>query len=118
MVEQDDCEEIFNDNDYNDITDNMVCAGGRGSDFCTGDQGGPLVCPNADGDLVKKKILFSFTSFFIAKKNNKLEQVLAGIASFADCGFDRYPGVYTKMANYAKWIEDTIGGSTDEEEFY
>ena len=55
-------------------------------DACTGDSGGPL-----------------FT--WINKK-----RYLIGIVSWGyGCGLDLYPGVYTKVNNYRKWIRQNTG---------
>ncbi|XP_014467224.1 PREDICTED: serine protease hepsin-like [Dinoponera quadriceps] len=65
----------------NRITDNMICAGRGGQDSCQGDSGGPLLVQEAD----------------------KLE--IAGIVSWGvGCGKPGYPGVYTRVSRYLKWI--------------
>lgn len=59
--------------------DMMICAGYQEGviDSCQGDSGGPLIC---HGKLV-------------------------GVVSFgAGCGRPGYPGVYTRIDNYSKWI--------------
>ncbi|CAB1424023.1 unnamed protein product [Pleuronectes platessa] len=69
------------------LTPNMMCAGNYrgGKDSCQGDSGGPLIC---DG---------KFT----------------GIVSWGiSCAIAYYPGVYTKVGNYVKWIENTIRDNT------
>ncbi|KAJ8412015.1 hypothetical protein AAFF_G00142820 [Aldrovandia affinis] len=61
------------------ITKNMICAGSvfGGKDSCQGDSGGPLIC------------------------NGFLE----GIVSWGiSCAKPYYPGVYTKVKNYVRWI--------------
>ena len=67
------------------ITENMICAGytfGQ-KDSCQGDSGGPLIVPNGRGGWF-----------------------LAGVVSFgnASCTTPNFPGVYTRVANYASWI--------------
>ncbi|XP_063798231.1 trypsin-3-like isoform X1 [Pseudophryne corroboree] len=65
------------------ITSNMICAGftNGGKDACQGDSGGPLVC---DGRVF-------------------------GIVSWGhSCANPKYPGVYTAVANFQKWIYRTI----------
>ncbi len=79
-----------------EITSNMLCAATPGTgwdkDSCQGDSGGPLVVSSQDGTGTFK---------------------LAGIVSWGNgCAMQGYPGVYTKVANYTRWIE-TRGGSMD-----
>ncbi|KAF7281460.1 hypothetical protein GWI33_004749 [Rhynchophorus ferrugineus] len=65
----------------NQITDNMICAGFEEGekDSCQGDSGGPLVYNNT----------------------------LVGIVSFGiGCARKDYPGVYTNVVNYIKWIQN------------
>ncbi|XP_018055483.1 PREDICTED: transmembrane protease serine 9-like [Atta colombica] len=65
----------------NRITENMICAGRSNQDSCQGDSGGPLLVQEAD----------------------KLE--IAGIVSWGvGCGRPGYPGVYTRVTRYLKWI--------------
>ncbi|XP_055747700.1 trypsin I-P1-like [Salvelinus fontinalis] len=62
------------------ITDNMMCAGSRfgGKDSCQGDSGGPLIC------------------------NGNLE----GIVSWGiSCANPYFPGVYTQVRMYVRWID-------------
>ena len=66
------------------VMDSMLCAGGEGVDACEGDSGGPLVC---DLDLT---------------------QTLCGLVSWGlGCGRPGYPGVYTEMAAFRTWIDET-----------
>ena len=70
-----------------DITDNMICASvpGGGKDACQGDSGGPL---------------FRYD-------NNDVW--LAGIVSWGyGCALSYYPGVYSRVANYDAWINQTM----------
>lgn len=72
------------------ITEDVICAGGvKGKAFCEGDSGGPLSVPDSNG-----------------------KHVLAGIVSYGpvgqDCGKYDIPGVFTKTANYRKWIDTTM----------
>ncbi|XP_053996961.1 transmembrane protease serine 9-like [Hylaeus anthracinus] len=65
----------------NRITDNMLCAGRGSQDSCQGDSGGPLLVHEGD----------------------RLE--IVGIVSWGvGCGRPGYPGVYTRVTRYLKWI--------------
>lgn len=71
-----------------EITENMICAGvpEGGRDACQGDSGGPLIVYD-DG-----------------------QPWLAGIVSWGEgCGLADYPGVYTRVAKYDRWIREQIG---------
>ncbi|XP_034050489.1 tissue-type plasminogen activator-like [Thalassophryne amazonica] len=70
------------------ITDNMFCAARPdwSQDACEGDSGGPLVC----------------------ERDNKF--FLFGIISWGDgCAQELRPGVYAKVTNYNRWIEEKTG---------
>ena len=64
------------------ITNNMFCAGTGNTDSCQGDSGGPAVIDNK----------------------------LVGIVSWGlACASEYYPGIYTKVSNYYKWITKITG---------
>ncbi|XP_030634194.1 trypsin-3 [Chanos chanos] len=74
---------------YFRITDNMVCAGSPlgGKDSCQGDSGGPLIC------------------------NDNFE----GIVSWGiSCANPYFPGVYTKVRSYIRWINWIIQNDSSE----
>ncbi|KAA0724876.1 Urokinase-type plasminogen activator [Triplophysa tibetana] len=69
----------------NMMTDNMLCAGSKdwSTDTCKGDSGGPLVC------AVGRRA-FQF-----------------GVVSWGEgCSRELRPGVYTKVSNYYRWIQE------------
>lgn len=84
VVDYDECEASYLKINQ-PLSDNMFCAGYMdegGVDACVGDSGGPIV---VDG-------------------------VVAGIVSWGhDCAEPKFPGVYTVVANFLKWINDTSG---------
>ena len=64
------------------IADTMVCAGEEGKGTCGGDFGGPMV---------------------------DSEGLLVGIATWRiGCAREDYPGVFTEVSAYIKWINETI----------
>ncbi|KAG5266640.1 hypothetical protein AALO_G00234500 [Alosa alosa] len=71
----------------NRFTSRMLCAGSlsdrRRVDSCQGDSGGPLVCQDEGG-----------------------RWVLTGVISWGHgCGDPTYPGVYTRVSRFLRWIE-------------
>jgi len=80
------CSETFKTRSY--LEDVMMCASGmqkqgdeKSVDACQGDSGGPLIC-----DL-------------------KANATLVGVVSWGiGCGDLQYPGVYTRVAPFLKWI--------------
>ncbi|KAM6977514.1 trypsin [Aplochiton taeniatus] len=68
---------------HGNITENMLCAGysDGGRDACEGDSGGPMVC----------------------------EGRLYGLVSWGrGCADAKYPGVYTAVSKFRRWIDRTI----------
>ncbi|XP_067345273.1 plasminogen activator, urokinase b isoform X1 [Channa argus] len=83
-------DDVCRHRDYygNMITDNMFCAGrpDGSQDACEGDSGGPMVC----------------------EVDSRLFQV--GVISWGEgCGKAFRPGVYTRVTNYKRWIEEKVG---------
>ncbi|XP_062993315.1 serine protease 55-like [Elgaria multicarinata webbii] len=73
------------------ITQNMMCAGYEqgGRDACQGDSGGPLMCRPPGGG-----------------SHRRWYQV--GVVSWGrSCAERQSPGVYTRVANYRSWLEQT-----------
>lgn len=71
-----------------DLTENMICAGGQaGMDTCSGDSGGPLVVPDGSGGFKQ-----------------------AGIVSFGSspdraCDATGFPGIYVNVLQFEAWIQ-------------
>ncbi|NXP64577.1 OVCH2 protein, partial [Chloropsis cyanopogon] len=74
-----------------EVTQGMICAGfplEEGKDSCTGDAGGPLVCPSEDN-----------SGFY----------TLRGITGWGlACGRKNYSGVYTSVSFFIDWIKKNI----------
>ncbi|XP_022232530.2 trypsin beta [Drosophila obscura] len=69
------------------ITQGMLCAARAGHDSCQGDSGGPLVGFQEDG-----------------------RATLYGIVSWGlGCANPDYPGVYTSVAAFRRWIDAQVG---------
>lgn len=71
------------------LADTQICAGGEsGRDSCSGDSGGPLMATFA---------------------NDSGQWYVKGIVSFGNrCGLNGWPGVYTKVSSYLKWIKQNL----------
>ena len=93
MVNHTDCQDKLRQNTRLGINFNLhesfVCAGGiRGVDTCTGDGGGPLVCPS---------------------KNDPNTYIQAGIVSWGiGCGEENVPGVYADVSQATCWIDKVV----------
>ncbi|WAQ95847.1 CORIN-like protein, partial [Mya arenaria] len=72
------------------LTDQMFCAGGGiGHDSCSGDSGGPFMCP-------------------LDRTNDTW--YVAGIVSWGvACAYPNVPGVYTNVPGYLDWIRNMTG---------
>jgi secreted trypsin-like serine protease len=74
------------------IGDTEICATGLsgGKDSCFGDSGGPLV----------------------AAADNERGYAQVGIVSWGpQCGNPLYPGVYTRVSSFSKWIKDSMSAN-------
>lgn len=71
------------------LSDGQMCAGGEaGKDSCNGDSGGPLM-----------------NTF----RNDSGQWYVEGIVSFgAKCGSAGWPGIYTRVTDYLRWITDNV----------
>lgn len=67
------------------LNEGQLCAGAQfGIDSCSGDSGGPLM-------------------------TQRLYWTVEGIVSFGyKCGLEGWPGVYTRVSNYIRWIKNVI----------
>ncbi|XP_019870922.1 CLIP domain-containing serine protease HP8-like [Aethina tumida] len=82
-----DCTSTYRKANVNLSPQNQICAGGiKGKDSCRGDSGGPLMSLEANEGSIN---WFSI-----------------GVVSFGPtpCGMENWPGVYTNVANYVRWI--------------
>lgn len=86
IVDFERCQATYHDGFEEVITPNMLCAGGRGKDFCAGDDGGPLTSGAGDN------------------------RRLVGVAALEyGCGAWA-PSVYTRVANYQTWVDQCMAG--------
>ncbi|MFT7796055.1 tryptase-2-like [Arapaima gigas] len=70
---------------YPELSSKMLCAGTAGKDTCQGDSGGPLVC------------------------QRRKQWIQAGIVSYGvGCGRPNYPGVFTRVSSYRKFIDSVV----------
>nr|XP_011301093.1 PREDICTED: mucin-2-like [Fopius arisanus] len=72
---------------YFQLHKSFICAGGEASkDTCTGDGGGPLVCPTSTGQFIQ-----------------------VGIISWGiGCGQSNVPAVYVDVIQHRQWIEQQL----------
>ncbi|XP_029463801.1 transmembrane protease serine 9-like [Rhinatrema bivittatum] len=92
LIDAQACDDLYHINSafsssYRIIHDDMICAGYAvgGRDSCQGDSGGPLAC--------------------------KIEGTwfLAGVVSWGEgCALPDRPGVYTRVAAFANWIQENV----------
>ena len=69
-----------------EVRPEMMCASKLNKDSCSGDSGGPLVLCHSD-----------------------VSCTLVGVASWGvGCADNKYPGVYTRIGNFAQWITDIV----------
>ena len=87
FVKWDDCRRFYAVLGRN-VTESMLCAGGKKRDGCEGDSGGPLTC----WDVLKN------------------QPYLCGIVSWGDenCGMRGRPVVYTDVSKYFQWIRKYV----------
>lgn len=89
------------------LTTNMICAwepqpdadNTFGEDSCFGDSGGPLLLPantNLSAGVIQDDWLLGATSF-----------------GSSACNSSNTPGVYTRLANFDRWIEQTTASRAD-----
>jgi secreted trypsin-like serine protease len=92
IVSAEDCAAIYNPPDQSPefFYPDMICAGdlaAGGVDSCYGDSGGPLFVPGPTG---------------------KGYLQVGVVSSGEGCALPNYPGIYTRAATYADWIEETM----------
>ncbi|XP_063607791.1 venom protease-like [Penaeus indicus] len=69
------------------LTDSQMCAGSEGGDSCGGDGGGPL-------------------NYFDV--NTRRFYVVGTVSLGVGCGSTGFPGVYTRVGAYLRWIKNNI----------
>ena len=89
------------------LTENMICAwepqpdidDAFGEDSCFGDSGGPLLLPEDT----------------LLSSGRTAHTWLLGATSFGSvsCNSSINPGIYTRLANFENWIEDTTANAGD-----
>ncbi|CAB3368344.1 Hypothetical predicted protein [Cloeon dipterum] len=85
IVSKNECNQIY---EYlGGIFEHNLCAGQDGKDSCVGDSGGPLF---------KDKVLYGLVSW----------------GPNFGCGLAEFPGVYTEVAGYTKWISSALNVTT------
>ncbi|XP_075216398.1 venom protease-like [Lycorma delicatula] len=97
LLPHNDCEKSTNKKELSEGIHlrSMLCVGYKKGerDTCPGDSGGPAYLPPSTLQL--KRECFLYTQI--------------GITSFGyQCGLPDYPGVYTNVANYLRWIEKIV----------
>ncbi|XP_054741271.1 spaetzle-processing enzyme-like isoform X1 [Anastrepha obliqua] len=77
-------------NRYIDGTHHLCAGGVNGIDTCRGDSGGPLM--------------------LLKTLNYRIVYFVTGIISFGPepCGFNGWPGVYTRVGNYIDWVKSMM----------
>uniref|UniRef100_U5EPX0 Phenoloxidase-activating factor 2 n=1 Tax=Corethrella appendiculata TaxID=1370023 RepID=U5EPX0_9DIPT len=81
------------------LHDSFMCAGGKpGIDTCSGDGGGPLLCPIPGG---------------------RHQYYFAGIVSWGiGCGNAGIPGVYVNVAQFTNWIDQKLRNRNVDSKYY
>ncbi|XP_020711472.2 CLIP domain-containing serine protease HP8-like isoform X1 [Athalia rosae] len=91
IVPNEQCAQIYKEQKV-DIWYKQLCAGGSNRmDSCSGDSGGPLQAP-------------------AIYTNGQPKYIQYGVVSFGprNCGIEGFPGVYSSVVYYMKWILDTM----------
>ena len=88
LVDRASCAEIFRDV-RSKITENMICAGGAGSDSSKGDSGGPLTCVRTGVDGEEERYLCGIISWGVTSNARETD----------------FPGVYTDVSKYTGRIQ-------------
>jgi secreted trypsin-like serine protease len=92
---------------YNNVTDNMICAGdivAGGIDSCQGDSGGPIYMEVPVPPPPQKTAL--------NREEPTTKWVQIGMTSWGiGCARPKAPGVYGRVANYLNWIYEKTEGA-------
>lgn len=89
-VPHENCTKLYHNQADLKVTKKQICAGGKiNQDSCSGDSGGPLM-------IVQNKVWYAL-----------------GIVSYGiGCGREGWPGIYTNISSYTKWIDKKIKNLT------
>ncbi|CAG2121444.1 unnamed protein product, partial [Medioppia subpectinata] len=89
VLNQDECR--LKHIDYVFLKDTQICCGGQlDRDTCFGDSGGPVI------EMVNNRAV--------------LVGITVGSPQKEDCGVESWPGIYTDVTKYIKWINDNMKG--------
>lgn len=91
VINNNECERLYQTFSRVSIIDTHLCAKGKNSDSCSGDSGGPAIVP-ANTPYGSRFVQYGVVSFGVS--------VCTGLSNL--------PGIYTRVASYMDWILNSI----------